>query len=503
MQQVCDGLLCPEAGAVPFLAPPRAASSASSATLEDLARQLGSARAVQALLGARAHEHRSAGGGGVAAATAAVTSAVVAPASASAATKPALLCALEARDGTTAQHALLLLALLRGAGVSARCAPWGGTTEFWSASRLRLRDLLLTRSVATRCGQARARATAAAAQGEDARASSPTLHLPASYRDARNESRPLAAATRGQGAPDAGRASGRGAARAAVDGSVRAQRTAVVRENDRARTDSDCWPMGPVGSAYGAAAPLLSGSAWTRRCQGGASWMSRSRPSRRAWLPKAVRLRSVTQGRPKRFEADAPATHRPAASRCAQAAAAHAYIVGFSQNNARDVTARYASQLAVQGPASKRGTPFGVGVSPCPHLWQVSLAARTTSEWWQAALRATCSAGGRRCRPQPRGSTVEQPEGAAGEVSISASVSSSSSSAAPTTAPRRPQQLTQPQQPARHPPSPPRGVEVVIDLEAGAAEAAEAEELHRRAAQQPLPTSLIEYRRHPLFVLER
>ena len=45
--------------------------------------------------------------------------------------------------------------------------------------------------------------------------------------------------------------------------------------------------------------------------------------------------------------------------------------------------------------------------------------------------------------------------------------------------------------------------EAVEAAEAAEAEEAEAAELRRRAEQQPLPTSLAEYRRHPYYVLER
>jgi hypothetical protein len=163
------------------------------------------------------------------------------------------------------------------------------------------------------------------------------------------------------------------------------------------------------------------------------------------------------------------------------AAAAHAYVVGLSGGDARDVTARYAVNLAA------------------------SHAKRTDSEWWQAALRAVHAelhlvgqpssssasssfASSHLASPAEKGASSTEGTAAhrASHATSSAPPRSSESGAASSSS-------TSLTQTAR------RSLEV-IDVDA---EDAEATELARRAARQPLPSSLSEYKRHPLYILQR
>ena len=187
-----------------------------------------------------------------------------------------------------------------------------------------------------------------------------------------------------------------------------------------------------------------------------------------AFLPEPPRWVALDGAQPGRLlldRRDQIVSSRLLLPKGARARPAHAmaYIVGFSAGTASDVTARYASQLA----ASK--------------------AARTDDTWWDAARAATYA------------DASALAEGTPARALLTPSAASASySSAGPSTAATR----------------------VVIDLDdindepfpahpatdtatAEAAERADADELRRRESSEPVPSTLAELKKHPLYVLHR
>ena len=248
-----------------------------------------------------------------------------------------------------------------------------------------------------------------------------------------------------------------------------------------------------------------------------------------------VRCETATQQRwvaidpshPGQMHVDAPEAiiDRRVPSKVAQArraggVSARAYVVAYSHGEVRDVTPRYVANVAAMH------------------------AARTDGAWWEAALRAVhadCGGGavpggGAACRGSSRGGggggtrglpsavaidvdaedddevmVAGDDDGDAGETGPAAAgatgavgatgvaragvgtgsgagvgaarVGASGVSAAAAAA---------------------AGTMAAAEAAAAAeAEAAEAAEMRRREASQPLPTSLAEYRRHPLYILQR
>ena len=190
------------------------------------------------------------------------------------------------------------------------------------------------------------------------------------------------------------------------------------------------------------------------------------------------------------------------------------YIVGLSADGARDVTARYAVNLVA------------------------ARAARTDESWWCAAMRtvaslqasAAAAAAHERANgvlegctvveasttsaPSPSGaSTSAAPVGPGAASTPAAAAStrrggepSSSAAHASASAPGGTGGRSLPTPSASSHPRATAGVgwaEVIDVDEVDEMEVAEAEELWRRERAQPLPTSLAEYKRHPLFVLAR
>ena len=187
-----------------------------------------------------------------------------------------------------------------------------------------------------------------------------------------------------------------------------------------------------------------------------------------AFLPEPPRWVALDGAQPGRLLLDRPdqiVSSRLLLPKGARARPAHAmaYIVGFSAGTASDVTARYASQLA----ASK--------------------AARTDDTWWDAARAATYA---------DAPALAEETPARALRTPSAASVSFPSAGAST------------------------EATRVVIDLDddndepfpahlatgtatAEAAERADADELRRRECSEPVPSTLAELKKHPLYVLHR
>jgi hypothetical protein len=221
------------------------------------------------------------------------------------------------------------------------------------------------------------------------------------------------------------------------------------------------------------------------------------------------------------------AARAPSKGAASRAAAARAYVVAFSPSEARDVTPRYVSNVAA-----------------CH-------AHRTAADWWEGALRSVPTAGaarlaaganiaggaatstagpgvlsavshspssGRAKRPivldDDEAADVADgavafssatPDGAAASSSTDG-VASSSGASARTAGPTSSSRKRRASAGSSSSAPPPPGAEVVDVEEEDATDrrrAAEDAELRRREAQQPLPTSLAEYKRHPVYVLQR
>ena len=184
-----------------------------------------------------------------------------------------------------------------------------------------------------------------------------------------------------------------------------------------------------------------------------------------------------------------------------KAAAARAYIVAYSEGDVRDVTPRYASNVAA-----------------CH-------ATRTASAWWEAALRAVPFARQHHGTSTERASSSAAPSSSAASSAAassavacssfaSASTSTSASASTPASAFASTAAACSPPASASIPPHgsrkhrasgggkpapPPVGAQIV-DVDA---EDAEDAELRLRESSAPLPTSLADYKKHPVYILQR
>ena len=203
------------------------------------------------------------------------------------------------------------------------------------------------------------------------------------------------------------------------------------------------------------------------------------------------------------------APFKGAASR---AAAARAYVVAYDQAGVRDVTPRYVSNVAAAHANRTDAAWWGAALAAVPSEQSRRAAA--------AAAAAAAAGGGTSSSPSSSGTAlgkrpialddsddddeggsrrhhVRPPAAAAPSTPSSSSCGAAHASAshASSSGARK-----------RRKSAAPVGTEVV-DVEeeeaSGRRRDAEDEELRRRQEQQPLPSSLAEYKRHPVYILQR